>query len=405
MSCGSECVERVFNFGKLPPVNTFFLPNERREDNFNELELNVCKSCWLLQLSKTPHLNEMFREYHYLSSASLDTVAHLKDVGDFLIERFPHAKKVLEIGCNDCTLLNILSQNFNQCIGIDPAKNLRRETQCYVYEDYFNDEFADKIFDEFGVFDIVVGLNVFAHNSDCVGMLRGVATTLNQNGIALIEVAYAVDTIINGNYDTIYHEHVCSFSFHSLQKCIELAGLKIVDVENLKTQGGSLRILASHKNNSSAPSKNVKKLLQKEVSNGVNNITLYRNLSANIERKISAIEEFIKEKNSNKERVLLVGAPARGVVLLNTATVCFTTFVRAVDDTPEKLGRLIPGTNIPVIGWADLIPSNFDVALVLSWNYQDLMASKLLKSGFQGPVFVPLPEFQMYEKHEKVSSP
>ena len=263
-------------------------------------------------------------------------------------------------------------------------KNLRRETQCYVYEDYFNTNLLTKSLMN-SASSISLGLNVFAHNSDCVGMLRGVATILNQNGIALIEVAYAVDTIINGNYDTIYHEHVCSFSFHSLQKCIELAGLKIVDVENLKTQGGSLRILASHKNNSSAPSKNVKKLLQKEVSNGVNNITLYRNLSANIERKISAIEEFIKEKNSNKERVLLVGAPARGVVLLNTATVCFTTFVRAVDDTPEKLGRLIPGTNIPVIGWADLIPSNFDVALVLSWNYQDL-TSKLLKSGFQGPV-------------------
>ena len=122
-----------FQFWQIAASKHIFLPNERREDNFNELELNVCKSCWLLQLSKTPHLNEMFREYHYLSSASLDTVAHLKDVGDFLIERFPNAKKVLEIGCNDCTLLNILSQNFNQCIGIDPAKNVLDKAM-YVYE-------------------------------------------------------------------------------------------------------------------------------------------------------------------------------------------------------------------------------------------------------------------------------
>ena len=207
-------------------------------------------------------------------------------------------------------------------------------------------------------------------------------------------MAYAPKTILKGNYDTIYHEHVYSFSLTSLQKTMQISGLRVIDIEMLETQGGSVRVLACKADADFPINERVGQVLAEEKKMGINNIELYRSLSSTIEQKITAISAFIDRMNQAKKRVLLAGAPARGVVLLNTARSRFEPGVVAADDTPEKQGRLMPGLNIPVLAWPEITADDFDVAFVLSWNYEKKMIRDLRDIGFVGSVYVPFPSLK-----------
>jgi hypothetical protein len=393
-ACGDKFIERIYDFGLVPPVNTFPAHGEDCLSSMVPLVLNVCTSCWLLHLSKPPKLELMFENYHYRSGSIEGNVQHLCSVSEFLGSRFDGSKKILEVGCNDGTLLKFLNKKFNKCVGIDPAKNLDPQPQCDVFTGFFDMESAKVLSDMHGLFDVVVGLNVFAHNIDCVGMMHASESILQKEGVLVIEVAYAPKTILKGNYDTIYHEHVYSFSLTSLQKTMQISGLRVIDIEMLETQGGSVRVLACKADADFPINERVGQVLAEEKKMGINNIELYRSLSSTIEQKITAISAFIDRMNQAKKRVLLAGAPARGVVLLNTARSRFEPGVVAADDTPEKQGRLMPGLNIPVLAWPEITADDFDVAFVLSWNYEKKMIRDLRDIGFVGSVYVPFPSLK-----------
>ena len=217
----------------------------------------------------------------------------------------------------------------------------------------------------------------------------GCELLLNDDGILIIEVAYALETILKGNFDTIYHEHVCSYTLTSLENALNESGLYVHDVTEINTQGGSIRVVAKKEKliNKTISYNNISK---KESDIGINEEEFYRSVSFEIEKKLKNINDlFVKEKDN---KFLILGSPARGVVTLNVSNKLINNESIIIDDTPEKQNKLMPGIHLPVRKWNDAIFEDFDRVLILSWNYKDNLIDRLKKTKFKGKVFIPFPD-------------
>lgn len=394
-SCKSENMRLVYDFGHLPSVNSYYKFTEIDLFKKYPLELYVCEDCWLLQILNVPEPNILFDEYHHFSGSSAGNVEHLKNVAlmikDIKQINGVDKNKILEIGTNDGTLIQYLSMLDFDVFGVEPAKNIKPQEKVKIFKGYFNLEFSKKIKKEFGIFDYVIGLNVFAHNAKFIDMFKGVKNVLSESGVLIIEVAYAPSTIGSGNFDTIYHEHVCSYSLISLENALKIAGLEIYDAYLINTQGGSLRVFCSHPNNNKVKTKNYLNLRKKENLLKLNSLDYYSQISKKINQKIKSIQKFLGEIQKSDKKLLIVGSPARGVTIINVCDIDLSNFAVVVDSTPQKQGKVMPGTNIKISSWEKINFSKFDVALILSWNYSDYLSKKLIDKGFLGETFVPLP--------------
>jgi len=389
-SCSSK-TKKVFNFGSIPFVNSFFESRQINHEKKFPLILYVCKNCFLLQLSKVPPPPELYDEYHHLSSASHGNIKHLEDVADFINNSLGNNLKILEIGANDLYLTNIL-KNKNNILAIDPAKNINSDNENIIV-DYFNIKSSKKIENKFGQFDLIIGLNVFAHNDSFQEMFSAAKNLMHNDSVLMVEVAYAVDTIGQGLFDTIYHEHVCSYSLYSLKKIFEMVGLEINFVEHLDTQGGSLRLLLGKQKRKFELNNQLEKITKKELKIGVNSIKFYDSITSKVESRIQALNSFIEEINIKNEGLLIIGAPARGVVTLNSINK-INTSVAIVDDTTLKQGKLMPGVHHPITNW-DINLNNYSDCLILSWNYKEYLKQKLQDRGYIGNIFVPFPNLKL----------
>ena len=390
--CLTPTIHLVYDFGLMPPVNSYLEKATISEEKSFPLKLYVCKICWLLQLGYVPPPSSLFEEYHHVSGASEGNVEHLKNVSEIINKRVKNKPtKIFEVGCNDGTLLKFLQLFSHEVAGCDPAKNLAPEKELRVYSDFFGVNAAKKIWAEAGTFDFIVGLNVFAHNAGFIDMLKGSAALLTETGTIMIEVAYAPLTICDGNFDTIYHEHVCSYTLISLTNVLRNAGLKIYDAEIIATQGGSIRVFAQHDCNNSIITDNYTDIIEREQEDGLNNLRYYEALQSKIEQKSALINDFLSDVVRQNRRMLIVGSPARGVVTMNVCGIDVSAQSLVVDDTKEKQGKIMPGVHIPIFAWEDINFSAFEVTLILSWNYTDSLVDRLRKTDFSGRVFVPFP--------------
>ena len=216
-SCGYESLNRFLELGNIPPVNAFILPEEIESERAYPLNLAYCPNCFLVQLEEIVPPGALFRNYLHLSAGSQTNVNHLQEVADYLSKRFniTNNTKVLEIGSNDGTLLEFLKKYTPNVVGVDPAKNLIRRNEekgiDYIPE-FFTTSTASQIASSRGKFDLIVALNVIPHTPDNIDLLKAARIVLKDSGALVMEGVYALETILNGEFDTIYHEHVYTFS-------------------------------------------------------------------------------------------------------------------------------------------------------------------------------------------------
>ncbi len=387
-SCGEISLQSIYDFGDLPLVNNYYSLDEITKEEKFPLNLLVCKICFLVQLSFFPDPKKIYSTYHHVSGASKGNVDHLNEVAKFVKILGNNKDSILEIGSNDNTLVNKLSNFGFKCVAIDPAENINKNLKNTI-TDFFDYDLAKKLFTENKTFDIILGLNVFAHNDTFLEMFKGCELILNDDGILIIEVAYALETILKGNFDTIYHEHVCSYTLSSLEYALNTAGLYVHDVTEINTQGGSIRVIAK-KEKLIDKTISHKKIENREEDAGVKKIQFYNSVSYNIEKKINNINKlFIKERN---KKFLILGSPARGVVTLNVSNRLINNESIILDDTLEKQNKVMPGIHLPVKKWEDAQFGDFDRVLILSWNYKDDLIERLKETSFKGKAFIPFPD-------------
>ena len=352
-SCGYEDIQRFLELGNIPPVNAFIAQNEIKDEKSYPLNLAYCPNCFLVQLEEIVPPENLFRNYLHLSAGSQTNIQHLQEVADHLGKKFNLNKetKILEIGSNDGTLLAFLKKYTDNVVGVDPAKNLialNKEKGIDYISEFFNTSTASNILKNKGKFDLIIALNVIPHTPNNIDLLKAARIIMNNSGILMMEGVYALETILRGEFDTIYHEHVYTFSLHSLISTFRMAGLTVIGVERIPTQGGSLRILAMKDEFSKPIDNSVTDLLIEEEKLGLANEQTYKSVYQKVKDYKISLRKLIDEEKSKNGKLIGLGAPARGVVIMNYVNINSDDLEYIIDDTSLKQDKFAPGVHIPV---------------------------------------------------------
>jgi SAM-dependent methyltransferase len=397
--CGARPLRPVVSLGELPLVNAFVTSGQEAAERRFSLDVHFCEACALVQLDPIVAPDALFGHYTYLSSASDSFAAHLRTLAHALAGAMAlsDASRVLEIGSNDGTFLAELEKTTPHVLGVDPAANVAARAEAAgvpTLVALFDSTLAHQLAREHGGFDLVVALNVVAHVPDVMDVLRGVRTVLKPDGAFVLEVAYVKGTILSGAIDTLYHEHVHNFSLLALEGACRRAGLVVTDASVVPVQGGSLRVVARPDSGAWPVSARAEALLADERAAGLDRFEAYAGVAPRAAALRERLRAAVERLRGERGPLVGLGAPARGVVLMNYCGFTADDVRLVVDDTPLKQGKLVPGCRVPVRGWDAIAPGEDVTGLMLSWNYRAEVLGKLARRTTRGRVVIPLPELQ-----------
>ena len=375
-SCGESDLFSVLDLGTAPPSNAYLTPEQARgPEVWLPLRMNVCTSCWLMQTEDFVSGQDVFTDdYGYFSSMSESWLRHSHDFVQSAIERFSLGPRslVVEVAANDGYLLQYVKAAGIPCVGIEPTHSTAsaaRDKGLPIEEVFLTQDAADDFVAKHGQADLVVANNVIAHVPDIVDFTRGLAALLKPHGSLSIEFAYGVDLVERGQFDTIYHEHFSYLTLTSLMDVLERAGLEAVDVQQLRSHGGSLRVTAKRLGSRREDrGGQLEDLIARECSQGVRSLQFYMGLQGVANRAKLHLLKFLIDASATDSHVAGYGAAAKGNTLLNFSGVTFDLLPFVVDKSPGKVGRLLPGSRIPVMPVSALADEHIDSVLILPWN-------------------------------------
>lgn len=397
-------IARVLSLGRFPAVNYYLtLEDLKKKEKKYPLNFCICETCGLGQLDEIVKADDLFSTYHYISSTSEPLKKHLESLGRICEEKFGlgNESKVLDIGCNDGTLLSYFKNHGISCLGVDPAENIvkqARETGLRIISDFFSKKLSYKILKKEEQFDLIVATNTLAQIVDLGDFVSGVKNILKPRGSLVIEVGYLPEMLLRGTFDSIYHEHYSYFSLMSLKYLFENNQLKMYDAEQIGNHGGSIRVFVSHEENiKRKQSIRLKRLLKTESKLRINNKKTYAKFVESALRFKKEFNELLTGLKINNKTIVGIGAPAKSVILLNFAEVNHTLISYITDSTIYKQNRFMPGVHIPIVSEDKLIYDNsIDYFVLLAWTYKDAVMKKLsaLKKA-NTKIIVPFPKLQI----------
>ena len=368
--CGSKKLKRALSLGYQPLANNL-LENIDDKTKVYPLELNVCEECFNCQLSVAINSDEMFSNYLYQSSTTQSFREHFilaakKYISDFKLDTNSY---IIDVGSNDGVGLKpFLDLGFSNIQGIEPAKNLAdiaNKNGIKTFHGYLDEKALNPI--KNGA-DLLLASNVFAHADDLKSMAESMKKLIKPEGKIIIEVQYLLNTIKDLTFDNIYHEHTNYWSLTALYRFFENLELKIFDVEEINTHGGSIRIYISQEKNIEIK-QTVKEFLKKEKEFGLNKISTYLDFGKKVENLKKEVVKNLKNLKKKYPNIVGYGAPAKASTTLNYFNIKEEIdFI--VEDNPLKHGKFIPGVNIPIVSKKQIKDKNSAI-LVLAWNFFD----------------------------------
>lgn len=383
--CNNKVVNDFADLGFSPPSNSFLSKEQLNQfEIFYPLKVQVCSSCFLVQVDEYAKHDDIFdKDYIYFSSYSSSWLEHARKYVGMMIKRFEinHESMVIEIASNDGYLLQYFKDQNINVLGIEPTRNTSDVAMSKGIETmvrFFGKNLALELNKSKTYADLILGNNVLAHVPNINDFVSGLPLVLKNKGIITFEFPHLMELILNNQFDTIYHEHFSYLSLHVVNLIFKKHNLKIFDVDQLKTHGGSLRIYATHSNNSDQSiSNNVKDLLKKELQFGINSIEKYSSFQNFTEIVKNNLLTFLIDAKKHNKKVIGYGAAAKGVTLLNFCGIRKDLIKFIVDKSPHKIGRYIPGVHIPVMAEDEIRKYKPDYILILPWNLKDEITSQL----------------------------
>ncbi len=403
--CGQELNHIFANLWHQPASNSFLTKEQLKEiEPYFPLLLYVCENCFLVQLDEYKKSNEIFNnDYAYFSSMSTSWLAHAKNYVEMMIDRFYLNEKsqIIEIASNDGYLLQYFKERNIPCFGIEPTKNtadVAREKGIESIQDFFGTRLAKELAEKNIKADLILGNNVLAHVPDINDFVEGARLALKDNGIITFEFPHLLNLIEQNQFDTIYQEHYSYLSLYTVKRIFEKKGLKIFDVEELITHGGSMRVFACHAGcEKHVLSKNVEILLEKEKKNGLFDISTYLNFQEKIEETKNALLFFLLEQKSKGKKVAAYGAAAKGNTFLNICGVKPDLLSFCVDKAKSKQNKYLPGSHIPVFSPEKIKEEKPDYVLILPWNIkEEIMNEHKYIKEWGGKFVTAIPYLEIY---------
>lgn len=404
-NCSSRVELELIDLGSAPLSNAYLTEiTMRRPEKWFPLRVAVCEKCWLVQAEVYSRSAEIFSEdYAYFSSFSSDWLEHARQLCEHMTQRLNLDDKsfVVEIGSNDGYLLRNFVAAGVRVLGIEPTASTASAARLLgipTLEKFFDAAVADEVVEKHGTANLIVAINVFAHVPYPLEVLRGVRHVLASDGIFSVEFPHIMTLIDSCEFDTIYHEHFSYFSFTTVEQMMRDSGLIVVEVEELPTHGGSLRVMAMRSDSKEAEvHSSVHLLLEKELEVGVRTSSYYRSFQSEAVRIKNEFLNFLITQKAEGKVVVGYGAAAKGNTLLNFAGVKEDLLQFVVDKNPNKVGKFMPGSRIPIVGEEVLRDTQPDVVVILPWNLTDEIERQLVYTREWGARYaVAVPQMRMW---------
>jgi SAM-dependent methyltransferase len=381
--CGAP-VSAVFADLGMSPLANSYLPAERANsmEPFYPLRALVCERCFLVQLEEFETPDRIFSEYAYFSSYSSTWLEHSRRYVEEMVERLSldGASHVVEIASNDGYLLQFFHERQIPVLGIEPAANVAKvalQKGIPTLVEFFGTVTARSLAGDSAA-DLLLGNNVLAHVPDLNDFVAGMKVLLKPGGVITMEFPHLMRLIEDNQWDTIYHEHFSYFSFLTVSRVFEAHGLRLFDVQELPTHGGSLRIYGCHADDGEKPESDAaRELRERERAAGYEQLDTYLGYGRRVEADKRQILSFLVGLKEEGLRIAGYGAPAKGNTLLNYCGVKRDFIEYTCDLNPHKQGHFLPGSHIPIRSPDALREERPDVVLILPWNLKDEIVEQL----------------------------
>jgi hypothetical protein len=399
--CRSAEVEEFLDLGETALANQFLRADEinGREPKY-PLRIGFCNACGHVQLTDSVPPGAMFDNYLYISSASDTLKNHLWELSDLLVRHYGLGTQdlVIDIGCNDGTLLKGFQRHGVRPLGVDPAKNLAVFTDGTGIERctrLFTAASAQDIVKQWGHASLVTATNTFPHIQNLGDFIDGLKTVLKPGGVFVIEMHYLLDIIEQVAFDTIYHEHVSYWALGPMKRLFEEHGMTVVDAERVPLHHGQLRVHVQRRGEGTIQP-GVEEILAGEKAAGLDDIATYRRFAENAKKIKRDLHDRLSELAHKGKRIAGYGAPAKGNTLLGFLEIGPDLLPYIVDRSPLKQGLYTPGTHIPVVATERLLADQPDYVLLLAWNFADEIVEQQAEYQKRGGKFmVPVPEVRV----------
>jgi SAM-dependent methyltransferase len=381
--CQSDLAHSFMDLGFAPPSNAYLSkPALSEPETYYPLRVKICDACWLVQTEDYARSDELFSaDYAYFSSTSAGWLAHAARYVDMISGKLSLGPEslVVELASNDGYLLKNFVAMGVPCLGIEPTASTAAAAEALgipVLREFFGQSLAQHLATHARKADLVIGNNVYAHVPDINDFTHGLKTILKDGGTITLEFPHLLQLMINTQFDTIYHEHFSYFSLQTVQLIFKAAGLRVFDVEQLPTHGGSLRIYGCHFADRRSDTSAVADMIAQEQRHGLADPAHYAAFQKNAETIKNALLRFLIDKKREGAAVAAYGAAAKGNTLLNFAGIKPDLLPYVCDAAPSKQGKYMPGSHIPIVSPDVLKLEKPDFILILPWNIKDEVMEK-----------------------------
>ena len=377
-NCKTTLKNIFVDLGFSPPSNNYLNKTDlKAEEKYLPLVVNVCHKCFLVQTEDYNSADDLFsNDYAYFSSTSKSWLNHAKEYCETIIKKINllSSSFVVEIASNDGYLLKNFIEKKIPCIGVEPTLSTAKIAEkkgIPVIKDFFGFNLSKQIKKNYGSADLICGNNVYAHVPNINDFTSGLKNLLKPSGTITLEFPHLFNLIKYKQFDTIYHEHFSYLSLITVQKIFKANGLKIYDVTELGTHGGSLRVFGCHNDYAISVSENVKKIINMEKQFGLNKIRSYRHFQDKVEKiKFQFLNFLIKARLKGK-LVCGYGAAAKGNTLINYSGVSSDLVSFVCDASKSKQNKYLPGSHIPVLPPSALKKFKPDFVIIFPWNIKE----------------------------------
>lgn len=374
--CQSQLSLPLIDLGSAPPSNAYLRKEDlNKPEIWYPLRVLVCTNCWLVQTEDMAEAEELFdSNYAYFSSFSTTWLEHAKKFVEQAIIRFGlnQSSTIVEVAANDGYLLQYVREHGIPCYGIEPTARTAqaaRNKGVEIVQQFFGLALAKELTEQGRQADFMVANNVLAHVPNINDFIAGFYKLLKPGGIATFEFPHLLNLLKYNQFDTIYHEHYSYLSLTAVSRILAANGLSVFDVEEIPTHGGSLRVFAQRQDSGKYPVlPSVDKLLYQETEQGLLTTECYAYFQSKADRIKDNLLSFLLQAKQEGKKVAAYGAAAKGNTLLNYAGIRSDLIEYVVDRSPEKQGKFMPGSRIPIVTEDRLKEHKPDYVLVLPWN-------------------------------------
>lgn len=400
--CHTPLGHVFLDLGFAPPSNAYLSADDlNKPERYYPLKLYVCEHCWLVQTEDYAQANELFsHDYAYFSSVSQSWLEHAAHYARMITTRLGLSKQslVIEVASNDGYLLKNFVEAGIPCLGIEPTASTAAAAEKLgipVLREFFGAALAKRLVQEGRQADLIAGNNVYAHVPDINDFTAGLKIALKPGGTITLEFPHLMRLIEHTQFDTVYHEHFSYLSLYTVNRIFAAAGLRVFDIEELSTHGGSLRIYGCHTDDARTSTDSVKRLLEEEQHRGMRELAIYRDFQPCADRVKNDLLAFLLEQKRAGKSVAAYGAAAKGCTLLNYAGIKYDLLPYVCDAAPSKQGKFLPGSHVPILSPAVLRERKPDMVLILPWNIADeVTAQQSCVREWGGKFAVAVPELK-----------